>query len=116
MRATTEAIIIKADLTEATDSLFLEVCDCSGNIDIYTLNSRDLDIDLTRIIIQKKIAVGNPAGAPISPRGGNHINMVVKNQIGKPINKNGRRFPNFPGFLLSTITPKITAKKAETIN
>ncbi|GAH43126.1 unnamed protein product [marine sediment metagenome] len=94
----------------------MEVCDCSGNIDIYTLKSRDLDIDLTRIITQKKIAVGNPAVAPGSPRGGNHIKMVVRNHIGKPINKNGRRFPNFPGFLLSTITPKIIAKNAETIN
>jgi hypothetical protein len=43
-------------------------------------------------------------------QGGNHNNIAVINQRGNVYNKNGRRLPNLPGFLLSTITQKIIAR------
>jgi hypothetical protein len=45
--------------------------------------------------------------------GGNHIIMLLVIQIGRAYSKKGRLFPNFPGFLLSIMTPKIMEKKAE---
>ena len=38
--------------------------------------------------------------------------MLENTQIGNPYNKNGRLFPNLPGFLLSIIIPKIIEKTA----
>lgn len=46
--------------------------------------------------------------------GGNQIIILLMIQKGSAYSKNGRRFPNFPGFLLSIITPKMIEKKAET--
>jgi hypothetical protein len=45
--------------------------------------------------------------------GGNHIKILVIAHRGKENNKNGRRLPNLPGFLLSVTTPKIIEKNAE---
>jgi hypothetical protein len=39
--------------------------------------------------------------------------MLVVTQNGNAYNKNGRRFPYFPGFLLSIMTPKTIEKNAE---
>lgn len=39
--------------------------------------------------------------------------IFVKIQIGNPISRKGRRFPNLPGFLLSTTTPNIIANIAD---
>lgn len=44
------------------------------------------------------------------------MKIQAKTQIGNPIIKNGLRFPNLPGFLLSAITPKMIEKKAAKIN
>jgi hypothetical protein len=45
--------------------------------------------------------------------GGNQIIILEIIQNGKPYSKNGRRFPIFPGFLLSMMTPKTIEKNAE---
>ena len=39
--------------------------------------------------------------------------IFIKTQIGNPISKKGRRFPNLPGFLLSTTAPNIIANRAD---
>jgi len=70
----------------------------------------------TMITPQKKIAVGKYKELSGGQSGGNHIIIVVIVHTGKPINKNGRLFPNFPGFLLSIITPKIMAAIAPMIS
>jgi len=80
------------------------------------LNNSDLDKDLIMIIIQKNIAVGKNNVFPSGALGGSQTKIVDVNQIGRPINKKGRLFPNFPGFLLSTITPKIIENNASRNN
>jgi hypothetical protein len=69
------------------------------------------------VTIQKNRAVGrNRELFSGHFQGGNQIKIDPANQIGKAYNKKGRRFPCFPGFLLSTITPKIIAKIEPIIN
>ena len=110
-------MIEKVDLIDATFSRFLTVWDCSGSIERYTLNNNELEIDLTMLIIQKNSAVGRNNEFPSGHfQGGIHIIIEQVNHIGKAYNKNGRRFPNFPGFLLSTITPNMIERKAPIIN
>ena len=70
----------------------------------------------TIVTLQKNIVVGIYNELSWGQSGGNHIKTVVIHQTGKPINKNGRLFPNFPGFLLSMITPNIMAAIAPTIS
>jgi hypothetical protein len=67
-------------------------------------------------MLQKKIAVGKYNELSGGQSGGNHIKIVVIHHTGKPINKKGRLFPNFPGFLLSTTTPKIIPTIAPNTN
>ena len=97
----------KADRIEATFSRFFSVCDCSGSIEVLTLNISARKIVRTMLTPQKKKAVGTYKELSGGQSGGNQIIIVVIVHTGKPINKNGRLFPNFPGFLLSIITPKI---------
>jgi len=65
------------------------------------------DIIFMKRMVQKYTAVGQKKGLFLGHfHGGNQIKIEVKNQIGNPKIRKGRRLPKRPGFFLSAITPK----------